>query len=171
MVRRPQAAGGSVSFCPRASHRPETLHPLRGNSRPLHNPYIPLDDALRIVSEQFGRTRMRPVIMSLLEAVLDGAHLSDAMARHPEAFQDEYVNMARAGEASGDMARVFGELADLLERRLEQLAGRLTSALVYPCVLMVAALVSIAIIMGVLVPNLSHPSSPRAGDRCPRRSP
>ena len=50
---------------------------------------IPLDDALRIVSEQSGTTRMQPVIASLLEAVLDGAHLSDAMARHPEAFQDD----------------------------------------------------------------------------------
>jgi general secretion pathway protein F len=126
---------------------------------------IPLDDALRIVSEQFGATRMRTVIMSLLEAVLDGAHLSDAMARHPEAFQDEYVNMARAGEVNGDMARVFGELADLLERRLE-LAGRLTSALVYPCVLIVAALVSIAIIMGVLVPNLA-PIFPESGRSMP----
>jgi general secretion pathway protein F len=115
---------------------------------------IPLDDTLRIVSEQSGTTRMRPVIASLLEAVLDGAHLSDAMARHPEAFQDDYVSMARAGEASGDMARVFGELADLLERR-QQLAGRITSALVYPSILIVMALASIAIVMGVLVPNLA----------------
>ena len=115
---------------------------------------IPLDDALRIVSEQSGTTRMQPVIASLLEAVLDGAHLSDAMARHPEAFQDDYVNMARVGEASGNMARVFGELADLLERRLD-LAGRLTSALVYPSVLIVMALASIIVVMGVLVPNLA----------------
>jgi general secretion pathway protein F len=126
---------------------------------------IPLDDALRIVSEQFGTTRIRPVITSLLEAVLDGAHLSDAMAQHPEAFQDEYVNMVRAGEASGDMARVFGELADLLERRLE-LTGRLTSALVYPCVLIVAAIVSIAVIMGVLIPNLA-PMFPEGGKSMP----
>src|SRR5262245_47066102 len=48
---------------------------------------IPLDDALRIVSEQSDTARMRPVNVSLLEAVLDGAHLSDAMARHPAAFQ------------------------------------------------------------------------------------
>jgi len=115
---------------------------------------IPLDDALRIVSEQSGTTRMQPVIASLLEAVLDGAHLSDAMSRHPEAFQDDYVNMARVGEASGNMARVFGELADLLERRLD-LAGRLTSALVYPSVLIVMALASIIVVMGVLVPNLA----------------
>jgi general secretion pathway protein F len=115
---------------------------------------IPLDDALRILSEQLGTTRMRPVIASLLESVLDGAHLSDAMARHPEVFQDEYVNMVRAGEASGDMARVFGELADLLERRMD-LAGRVSSALVYPSVLILAALGSIIIIVGVLVPNLA----------------
>jgi general secretion pathway protein F len=115
---------------------------------------IPLDDALRIVSEQSGSTRMQPVIASLLGAVLDGAHLSDAMARHPEAFQDDYVNMARVGEASGNMARVFGELADLLERRLD-LAGRLSSALVYPSVLIVMALASIIVVMGVLVPNLA----------------
>lgn len=115
---------------------------------------IPLDDALRIVLEQSSTTRMRRVIESLLEAVLDGADLSDAMARHPEAFQDDYVNMMRAGEASGDMAGIFGELADLLERRLD-LAGRLTSALVYPSVLIVAALASIALVMGVLVPSLA----------------
>lgn len=115
---------------------------------------IPLDDALRIVSEQSGTTRMRPVIESLLDAVLDGAHLSDAMAQHPEAFQDDYVNMVRAGEAGGDIAHVFSELADLLERRLD-LAGRLASALVYPGVLIVMALASITAVMGVLVPNLA----------------
>jgi general secretion pathway protein F len=115
---------------------------------------IPLDDALRIVSEQMGTTRMQPVIASLLEAVLDGGHLSDAMARHPEAFQGDYVNMLRIGEASGDVASVVGELADLLERRLD-LAARLTSALVYPSVLIAMALASITVVMGVLVPNLA----------------
>jgi general secretion pathway protein F len=76
------------------------------------------------------------------------------MAQHSEAFQEDYVNMVRAGEASGDMAGVFGELADLLERRLD-LAGRLTSALVYPSVLILMALASIAAVMGVLVPSLA----------------
>jgi general secretion pathway protein F len=115
---------------------------------------IPLDDALRIVLEQSSTTRMRRVIQGLLEAVLDGADLSDAMARHPEAFQEDYVNMVHAGEMSGDMAGVFSELADLLERRLD-LAGRLTSALVYPSVLILVALASIAAVIGVLVPSLA----------------
>jgi general secretion pathway protein F len=115
---------------------------------------IAIDDALRIVAEQSDTGRMRPVVAGMLALVLDGMPLSDAMARHPEAFQDDYVSMARAGEASGDLARVFAELADLLERR-QELAGKVTSALVYPCVLIVLALVSVGIVMGVLVPGLA----------------
>lgn len=115
---------------------------------------IAMDDALRIVVEQSAAGRMRPVIAGVLDLVLDGAHLSDAMAQHPEAFQGDYISMARAGEASGDLARVFGELADLLERR-QELAGKITSALVYPCVLILLAVVSIGVVVGVLVPGLA----------------
>jgi general secretion pathway protein F len=97
---------------------------------------------------------MRPVVAGVLDLVLDGAHLSDAMAHHPEAFQDDYVSMARAGEVSGDLAKVFGELADLLERR-QELAGKVTSALVYPCVLIVLAVVSVGVVVAVLVPGLA----------------
>jgi general secretion pathway protein F len=140
-------------LAPRKPSRRDVAHFTREFAT-LAQSGIPLDDALRIVSEQSDTARMRPVIASLLEAVLDGAHLSDAMARHPEAFQGDYVNMARAGEASGEMARVFGELADLLERRLD-LAGKVTSALVYPSVLIVMALASITVVIGVLVPHLA----------------
>jgi len=115
---------------------------------------IAIDDALHIVADQSGMGRMRSVVFNLLDSVLDGAHLSDAMARHPQTFPIDYVNMARAGEASGEMAKVFGELADLLERR-QELAGRVTSALIYPCVLIVMALMAVAIVMGVLVPGLA----------------
>ena len=114
---------------------------------------IAIDDALRIVAEQSGG-RMRPVVAAMLELVLDGMHLSDAMARHPAAFPDDYVSMVRAGETSGDLARVFGELADLLERR-QELAGKVTSALLYPCVLIALALVAVGVVMGVLVPGLA----------------
>src|SRR5262249_17627945 len=115
---------------------------------------IALDDALRIIAEQSITPRMRLVVAGLLAGVLDGAHLSDAMARHPDVFADDYVNMVRAGEASGDVARVFAELSDLLERR-EALAGKLSSALIYPCVLIVMALASVAVVIGVLVPGLA----------------
>ena len=155
---REDSAGDSVPWW-----RRELLAPRRPSRRDvaaftrelatLVQSGIAIDDTLRIVAEQSGG-RMRPVIVAMLELVLDGMHLSDAMARHPAAFQDDYVSMARAGEASGDLARVFAELADLLERR-QELAGKVTSALVYPCVLIVLALVAIGVVMGVLVPGLA----------------
>jgi general secretion pathway protein F len=115
---------------------------------------IPLDDALRIITGQSAKARMQLVVGSLLEAILDGDHLSDAMTAHPETFPNDYLNMVRAGEASGDIARTFLELADLLERR-QELSDKITSALIYPCVLIVLALASVAVVMGVLVPNLA----------------
>lgn len=115
---------------------------------------IAIDDALRIVAEQSGTGRMQVVVASALDLILDGAHLSDAMSHHPETFQDDYVSMVRAGEISGDLAKVFGELADLLQRRHE-LAGKVASALVYPCVLMVLAVVAVSVVVSVLVPGLA----------------
>lgn len=115
---------------------------------------IPLDDALRIMIDQPGRSRMRPVASSLLDAVINGSSFSEALATLPRTFTADYVNVARAGEAGSDRARVFGELADLLERRVE-LANRVASAFVYPAILMITALASIAAIMGVLVPSLA----------------
>ncbi|UTD26548.1 type II secretion system F family protein [Bradyrhizobium sp. WD16] len=115
---------------------------------------VPLDDTLRIMVDHSGQVRMRPVVTGLLQSVLDGAHLSDAMARHRESFQNDTISMVRAGEISGDLVRVLTELADLLERR-QQLVAKTTSALVYPCILIVMALVSITIVMAVLVPSLA----------------
>mgnify|MGYP003693538303 CR=1 FL=1 len=117
MLRLLQAAGGGVKFL--TSHKPSRrdVAYFTREFATLARSDIPLDDALRIVLEQSSTSRMRRVIASLLEAVLDGADLSDAMARHPEAFQDDYVNMVRAGEASGDMAGIFGRAGRSPERR------------------------------------------------------
>jgi general secretion pathway protein F len=120
----------------------------------LSSAEIPLDDTLRIIAEQPGRGRMRPVVENLLNAVIGGASFSEALAMHPETFQPDYVNVARAGEVGSDRARVFGELAELLERR-QELASKTTSAFIYPLILIVMAIGSMAIVMGVLVPSLA----------------
>jgi general secretion pathway protein F len=115
---------------------------------------IPLDDALRMISEQPLATRMRPILARLLEAVLNGSHLSEVMSKYPKTFSHDYVSLIRAAEASGNLAGGLTELSDLLDRRLE-LAGKITSALVYPIILMVVALASVAIVVCVLVPAIA----------------
>jgi general secretion pathway protein F len=115
---------------------------------------IPLDDSLRILSEQATSPRTRTLAASLLSDVLNGSTLSDAMRRQPRTFSADYVAVVRAGEIGGTVGQVLEELADLLERRLE-IRGKVQSALVYPMILLVLSILSLAVIIGVLVPSIA----------------
>ena len=120
----------------------------------LNGAEVPLDDALRILSEQATSTGMRALAASLLADVLDGASLSDAMHSRPRIFPPDYVSVVRAGEIGGTVDVVFGELADLLERRAE-VHAQIQSALVYPVILIGLSLLSVGIIIGGTVPSIA----------------
>ena len=119
----------------------------------LNTAEIPLDDALRILAEQAMSAKMRTLAKSLLADVLNGATLSDAMGKQA-AFPLDYVSAVGAGEIGGTLAEVLEELAGLLERRVE-VRARVRSALTYPAVLIVLAVVSLSIVIGVLVPSIA----------------
>jgi general secretion pathway protein F len=115
---------------------------------------IPIDLALRMVADQAATARVRVVAGRLVADVLDGAALSEAMQRHPGVFAAEYISIVRAGEVGGTLGQVFGELADLLERRLE-IRGQVQSALIYPLILVGFSLVMLGIVVTVLVPSIA----------------
>jgi len=120
----------------------------------LNTAEIPLDDALRTLAEQAASAKLRALAGALVADVLNGATLSDAMHKQPQVFPPDYVAAVRAGEIGGTLTQVLEELADLLERRSE-IRARVRSALVYPAVLIVLAVVSLAIVIGVLVPSIA----------------
>lgn len=120
----------------------------------LNTAEIPLDDSLRILSEQATSPRIRALASSLLADVLNGSTLSDALRRQPRTFSPDYISVVRAGEIGGTVGQVLEELADLLERRLE-IKGKIQSALVYPLILLALSIVSLAVIIGVLVPSIA----------------
>ncbi len=115
---------------------------------------IPLDDALRILSEQATSSGTRVLAASLLADILNGATLSNAMQRQSRTFSADYIAVVRAGELGGTIGQVLEELADLLERRLE-IRGKVQSALVYPLILLALSVLSLAVIIGVLVPSIA----------------
>jgi general secretion pathway protein F len=115
---------------------------------------VPLDHSLRILGAQSANPLLRALAKEILERVVDGAALSEALAKRPDTFSTEYVNMVRAGETLGDVGQALNELADMLERRVE-LRSRITSALVYPALLITLAIVSTGIVLATLVPNIA----------------
>ena len=115
---------------------------------------IPFDDCLRILSDQSGSGKIQQISNDLLEKVVDGSTLADAMQQQSYVFPLDYLNVVRAGEMSGTLDQAFEELAELMERRAA-LDDRLKSALVYPVILIVLAIVSVGIVIGVLVPSIT----------------
>jgi general secretion pathway protein F len=86
--------------------------------------------------------------------VRGGATFSAALEAQDGQFTKLYVNMVRAGEASGALDQVLGRLADYLERSAE-LRGNITSALVYPMILLVVAGLSVIMLLVFVVPQFT----------------
>ena len=114
---------------------------------------LTVDRALRLVERQAGPA-LRPVLADILERVVGGAALSRAMAAHPQAFPRDMVDIVRAGEATGTLVDVIGSLTGSIERR-DAVRRHLVSSMIYPALLVLMAIGTVAMIVGVLVPALA----------------
>jgi len=124
-----------------------------------------LENALALIAEEQDDAALGRTLRTVLAEVRAGAALSDAMASAPEVFPRLYVGMVRAAEATGRLGPVLAELADLRERQAE-LRRQLTSALVYPTILLLTAIGAIAVLLLYVVPQF-EPVFAGAGDRLP----
>lgn len=115
---------------------------------------LPVDRSLSILSEVAENPRLQTVIGEILKAVQGGAYLSDAMAQHPRAFSDFYVNMIRAGEAGGVLEPVLVRLGTFLESA-QELRDYIKSALIYPVFLLLVGGVSLIILLTFVIPKFA----------------
>jgi general secretion pathway protein F len=114
---------------------------------------VPIDQALALLST--GRSGATGgAAAGLLLRVRSGVSLSEAMHAAGGAFPPYCIGMIQAGEASGSLARVLADLADLIDRRVE-MQSRMRSALVYPAILVLMAIAAVTLIVSVLVPSLA----------------
>lgn len=111
-----------------------------------------LDRALRYLHETAPNARVRAVAAGLRDGVRDGSPLATVMTRYPRAIAPLHVALVRAGEASGQLAPTLGHLADLMERQ-QRLAASITSALIYPSLLVVAAVGAITLLLTEVLPE------------------
>ena len=111
-----------------------------------------LDRALRYVQEMAPKRRVARVAAALRDAVRDGSPLSVAFGRQPDSFDRMQVGLVRAGEAGGKLAASLSRLAELLAKQ-RSLAANVTSALVYPGLLLVAAVGSVALLLTQVLPQ------------------
>jgi len=121
----------------------------------LVNAGVPLDRALSITAELSERPAFRAVVLDLLRVLKGGKSLADSLATQPRHFSPLYVNMVRAGEASGALGVVFERLADF-ERSRDELRGYIISSLTYPALLALVGLTSIFVLLNFVVPRFAQ---------------
>jgi general secretion pathway protein F len=121
----------------------------------LLNAGVPLDRALSITSELTERPGFRYIVLDVIRIIKGGRTLADSLAAHPEYFNNLYVNIVRAGEASGSLGPVFLRLSEF-ERTRDDLRAYIISSMIYPSLLMLVGLGSILVLLKFVVPRFAQ---------------
>jgi len=115
---------------------------------------IPLINALSSLLEQTTNPALKKVLAQIKDSVNEGNTLTNSLARHPKLFSTIYVNMVRAGEASGSLDIVLEKLAEFGEKQ-QSLQGRLKAALIYPIFMAVIGSAILFLLITYIVPNIT----------------
>lgn len=115
---------------------------------------VPLDRALSITAELTERASFKFVVLDVLRVLKGGRSLADSLGTHPDYFTDLYLNMVRAGEASGSLAAVFERLAEF-ERTRDDLRNYIISSMIYPALLASVGVASVIILLEFVVPRFA----------------
>lgn len=116
---------------------------------------VPLDRSLEILIGLAELPAARVLLQAIRDEVRGGAALSQALEKRRDIFSRYYVNIVRAGEAGGALAAVLGRLADSMERAKE-LRETVRSALIYPSLLVIVAVLSVMILLVWVVPQFEQ---------------
>lgn len=117
---------------------------------------LPLDKSLSVLMELAeDKEQLNKLIGKVLEKVKAGSSLADALEKQTGVFSKFYLNMLRAGEAGGNLSEVLTRLSEYLERSRE-LKDTVSTALIYPAILLVMSVASLFVMLVFVVPQFTE---------------
>ncbi|MGZ5435599.1 MAG: type II secretion system F family protein [Pyrinomonadaceae bacterium] len=116
---------------------------------------LPLVQCLDILSQQQQNKYFQQVLAQVRQDVEEGSTLAAAMTRHPKVFDQLYANMVEAGETGGILDLILQRLSTFIEK-IVKLKRDVVSALIYPVAVILLAIVAIAVIMVVVIPQFQN---------------
>ena len=117
---------------------------------------LPLDRAIKVLIDMSAHPGMEAILRDILSMVKGGKSLSSALSRHDAVFSGFYINMVKAGEASGQLSAVLDRLVEYLQSS-KTTRDSVVSALVYPAILLVVSVLSVGLMLGFVVPPVRAP--------------
>ncbi len=119
------------------------------------NAGLPLVQCLEILGTQQGNAEFKRIITTIRQDVEGGSTFADALKKHPQVFDELFVNLVAAGELGGVLDIILNRLALHMEKS-EAIKGKVKSAMVYPIIVICVAVVVVAILMIFVIPTFSE---------------
>ena len=158
VVQRIRAKGGIGALMQKFQMKAASVVELAVFTRQMStiiNSGIPLTQGLDIIADQIKNRRFKEIINGVSNDVKSGLSLEDALRKHPDAFSELYVNMAVAGEKSGNLPDILSRLAKYMEREAS-VKGKIKSAMTYPLVVISVAITITGFILSKVVPTFAN---------------
>ncbi|KKW46834.1 MAG: hypothetical protein A3A43_01755 [Candidatus Liptonbacteria bacterium RIFCSPLOWO2_01_FULL_56_20] len=111
--------------------------------------------AINILIADFDKAAMKNFLIEVRENLSHGRPFHETFAHHPKTFSPVFVNLVKAAEASGNLQQTFDDLSGALEREAE-LRGHIRAALIYPIILLVAALLVFIFLVTFALPRIAQ---------------
>jgi len=116
---------------------------------------IQLVEALEALIDQIENPKLKNLLSTVKQKVTEGDKLADALRPYKNIFGDIYINMVEAGESSGALDVVMDRLADFTESQAK-LKGKVVSAMIYPAIMSVVAIILITGLLTFVVPKVTE---------------
>ena len=113
---------------------------------------VPILDAVETIREEMSNKVFKAALDDIAESIQAGTTLSGAAKAHPEAFPPVYLGMLESAELTGNLAQVLDQLSGYIERELEA-RRKVMSALMYPAVVFLMSLATVAILAIFVLPR------------------
>src|SRR3954453_23875806 len=116
---------------------------------------LPLVQCLEILALQQENKYFQSILLQVRQDVEEGSTLAAAMARHTKVFDQLYANMVEAGETGGILDLILQRLSTYIEK-IVKLKRDVISALIYPSAVVLMAVIAVAVIMVVVIPQFQN---------------
>jgi type IV pilus assembly protein PilC len=145
----------SIPFLEKKTIKSKTLMIFTRQLATLIDAGLPLLRGLTVLGKQEPDPVLKKTISNLADSVQSGSTFSDSLTAHPKIFNKLYVNMVKAGELGGVLEVVLNRLAEFQEKA-QKVKGKVQSAMMYPAIVMVIAVVIVAGLLVFIVPKFEQ---------------
>jgi type IV pilus assembly protein PilC len=161
---RTSLAQKEITLFQRKKVKPKILMIFTRQLATLVDSGLPLLRGLNVLAKQERDRVLKNTINKLADGVQSGGTFSESLARHPQIFNDLYVNMVKAGEVGGVLELVLNRLAEFQEKAAK-IKSKVVAAMVYPIIVISLAIAIMGFLLVFIVPKFEQIFHDMLGDK------